>query len=71
MDDFLKGNDLLNQKINRIIRDSIKPKISKVVEDAIDKDNINYNDDIEDSLAPKPSTPFLPLKKEMIKENIV
>ena len=63
MDDFLKGNDLLNQKINRIVRDSIKPKISKVVEDAIDKDNINYNDEIEDSLVPKPSIPFLPLKK--------
>ena len=29
MDDFLKGNDLLNQKLNKIIRDSIKPKINK------------------------------------------
>jgi hypothetical protein len=29
IDDFLKGNDLLNQKLNRIIRDSIKPKINR------------------------------------------
>ena len=59
LEDFLKGNDLLNQKINRIIRDSIKPKISKVLEDAINEENINENEFNEDMVIPKPSIPYL------------
>ena len=58
MDDFLKGNDLLNQKINRIIRDSIKPNISKLFEQVLDEEN-DLNEDI-----PKPSIPFLNPKNE-------
>jgi Dullard-like phosphatase family protein len=58
MDDFLKGNDLLNQKINRIIRDSIKPNISKLFEEVLDEEN-DLNEDI-----PKPSIPFLNPKNE-------
>ena len=58
MDDFLKGNDLLNQKINRIIRDSIKPNISKLFEEVLDEEN-DLNEDM-----PKPSIPFLNPKNE-------
>ena len=58
MDDFLKGNDLLNQKINRIIRDSIKPNISKLLEEVLDEEN-DLNEDM-----PKPSIPFLNPKNE-------
>ena len=58
IDDFLKGNDLLNQKINRIIRDSIKPNISKLFEEILDEEN-DLNEDM-----PKPSIPFLSPKNE-------
>ena len=61
IDDFLRGNDLLNQKIKQIIRDSIKPKISEILEDA-KEENINENELIEDMVIQKPSIPYLPPK---------
>ena len=66
MDDFLKGNDLLNQKLNRIIRDSIKLKKNKSSEYEVDneKENENENDYNEDMIIPKPSIPYLPKKNE-------
>ena len=64
MEDFLKGNDLLNQKINKIIRDSIKPKISKTLEEAINEENIIDNEYSEDMVIPKPSIPFLGPKNQ-------
>ena len=62
MDEFLKGNDLLNQKLNRIIRDSLKPKISKDIEETIKEEDLNKNEYIEDMVIPKPSIPYLPKK---------
>ena len=64
MDDFLKGNDLLNNKLNRIIRDSIKPKMNKSSDNEIDNENENENEYKEDMIIPKPSIPFLPKKNE-------
>jgi len=64
MDDFLKGNDLLNNKLNRIIRDSIKPKMNKYSDNEIDNENENENEYKEDMIIPKPSIPFLPKKNE-------
>jgi len=64
MDDFLKGNDLLNQKLNRIIRDSIKPKINKSSEYEVDNENEKENEYNEDMVIPKPSIPYLPKKNE-------
>jgi len=64
MEDFLKGNDLLNQKINKIIRDSIKPKISKTLENIIEEENLNEDEFNEDMVIPKPSIPFLLPKSE-------
>ena len=64
IDDFLKGNDLLNEKIKRIIRDSIKPKISKVLEQAINDESLNESDFLVDMVIPKPSIPFLGQKAE-------
>ena len=64
IDDFLRGNDLLNQKIKRIIRDSIKPTITKILEDVIDEESLNENELLEDMVIPKPSIPFLAPKNE-------
>ena len=64
MDDFLKGNDLLNQKLNRIIRDSLKPKINNSSEYETDSENEKQNEYNEDMIIPKPSIPFLPKKIE-------
>ncbi len=64
MDDFLKGNDLLNQKINKIIRDSIKQKITKTVENITEEENLTNNEYIEDMIIPKPSIPYLPPKND-------
>jgi CTD small phosphatase-like protein 2 len=64
MDDFLKGNDLLNQKINKIIRDSIKQKITKTVENITEEENLNENEYNEDMFIPKPSIPYLSPKSD-------
>ena len=67
MDDFLKGNDLLNQKLNRIIRDSLKPKINKSSEYEVDNEEEKENEYNEDMVIPKPSIPYLPKKNEFEK----
>ena len=64
MDDFLKGNDLLNQKLNRIIRDSLKPKINGSSEYEVDNEKEKENEYNEDMVIPKPSIPYLPKKNE-------
>ena len=62
MNEFLKGNVLLNQKLNTIIKNSIVPKFSKVIEEAINEENLNENDYEEDMVNQRPTIPFLPPK---------